>query len=408
MVTKSINRFIRIISFFIVLSSCSSSPELVQVRLEFDNLSKQWIYLCQWNGNQNVVIDSVRANSRGKAKLEFRTHTADMFAITANKNDFPIVIVANPGDRIKIMGDFRNFTVVGSKESANVKLIQEKFNGYRVALESLRCQLPDSVNTPTTDSIARVINLKIDSLKAEFSNFGKSYVSSNLFSLSSVLVLTASVGDMDVLPYSENRPLYIKVDSCLNSIYSDKPIVKSFRNYIYSKEKYYSIDRNTVNIKVGDVMPPVSFTMVDGKTVNIPGVWAKLILVDFWASWCETCQNQPYLYKDINKEFSKKGLLIIQVAADFNADSLLAISTRDSLNWMHVAENDAYGSTLFKLLGVSKLPANFLVDRWGRVVATNIYGDSLVSKLNSILDVKVLKPRVKVDSSAIKALTPVQ
>ena len=92
------NRFIHIISFLLALSSCSSSPELVQVRLKLDDLSKQWVYLCQWDGNQNAILDSVRTNSRGKAKLEFRTHTADLYAITVDKKEFPIVIVANPGE----------------------------------------------------------------------------------------------------------------------------------------------------------------------------------------------------------------------------------------------------------------------------------------------------------------------
>lgn len=402
------NSFIHIISFLLalVLSSCSSSPELVQVRLKLDDLSKQWVYLCQWNGNENAVVDSVRTNSRGNAKFEFRTLTADLFAITADKKEFPILIVANPGDRIVIDGNFRNYTIVGSKESAEVKAMQDKLNNFRDSMKGLKSQLPDSVNTPANDSIARLINLKIDSLKSEYSNLGISYVSSNFFSLSSILVLTAKVGEMDVLPYADNRLLYIKVDSCLNRVYSDKPIVKSFRNYIYSKEKFYSIDRSAVNLNAGDYIPPVNFNLVDGRTVSVPGLWAKLIIIDFWANWCGTCKNQPYNFKPINNEFAKKGLQIIQVAADFNPDSLHAITIRDSLSWMHMAEENPYHSQLFKSLGVIKLPTNFLIDRWGRIVATNIYGDSLTSTLHSFLDVKVVKPRVVVDST--KAVTSVQ
>ncbi len=402
------NRFLYILLSLIVLvlSSCSTSPELVQVRLKLDDLSRQWVYLCQWNGNENAVVDSVRTNSRGKAKFEFRTLTADLFAITADKKEFPILIVANPGDRIVINGNFGNFTIVGSKESAEVKAMQDRLNNFRDAIEGFKFQLPDSVNTPVNDSIARLINLQIDSLKSEYSNFGKSYVSSNLFSLSSILVLTAKVGEMDVLPYADNRLLFIKVDSCLNRVYGDKPIVKSFRNYIYSKEKFYSIDRSAVNLNAGDYIPPVNFNLVDGGTVSIPGLWAKLILIDFWANWCDNCKNQLYNFKPINNEFAKKGLQIIQVAADFNPDSLHAITVRDSLSWMHMAEENPYHSQLFKSLGVIKLPTNFLIDRWGRIVATNIYGDSLISTLHSFLDVKVVKPRVIVDST--KTVTPVQ
>lgn len=395
--------------FFLLLFllSCSSSPELVQVRLNLNDLSKQWVFLYRWDGSQNVALDSVKVNSRGKALLKFRTHSPDLFAITVDKKDFSVVIVASPGDRITLSGSYDNYSVVGSKESAELNSFQNKLTDFSVQLNRLKQQLPDSINSSANDSIAKQINLRIDSLKNGLANISASYVRSNLFSLSSILVLTANIGETEVLPYTNNRALFIKVDSCLNSVYADKPIVKSFRKFIYSKETFYSIERGAVDFKPGDYIPPVSFNLVDGRTVNIPGLWARLILIDFWANWCDNCKNQPYSFKPINIEFAKKGLQIIQVAADFNPDSLHAITVRDSLNWMHMAEENPYNSQLFKSLGVIKLPTNFLIDRWGRIVATNIYGDSLTSTLHSFLDVKVVKPKVVVDSSAIKA-TPVQ
>lgn len=399
-------RLLHIFSFLLVLSSCSSSPELVKISLELEDISRQWVYLCHWNGNRNIVVDSAKTSSRGKAKLQLQTSSADLYAITVDKKEFPIIIVANPGDRITLSGRSNSYSVVGSKESAELKSFQNKLNDYRVQLSRLRHQLPDSINSSTSDSIAKRINLKIDSLKNELTSASNSYVRNNFFALSSILVLTARIGQDEVLPYAKNRALFIKVDSCLNSVYADKPVVKSFRNHIYSKEKFFSIERGAVDFKPGDYIPPVSFNLVDGRTVSIPGLWAKLILIDFWANWCGTCKDQPYNFKPINNEFAKKGLQIIQVAADFNPDSLHAITIRDSLSWMHMAEENPYHSQLFKSLGVIKLPANFLIDRWGRIVATNIYGDSLTSTLHSFLDVKVVKPRVVVDST--KAVTPVQ
>jgi len=402
------NRFLDIYLFFIVLvlSSCSSSPELVQIRLKLDDSSRQWVYLCHWDGNQNIVVDSARTSSRGKAKLQLHTNSADLYAITVDKMEFPIVLVANPGDRIAISGSINNYSVIGSKESAEVNSFQNKLKDCEAQLSRLRQQLPDSINSSASDSIGRRINLKVDSLKNELANVSASYVRSNLFALSSILVLTANIDETEVLPYASNRALFIKVDSCLNSVYADKPVVKSFRNYIYSREKFFSIEKGSVDFKPGDYIPPVSFNLVDGRTVSIPGLWAKLILIDFWANWCGNCKNQLHNFKPINNEFAKKGLQIIQVSADFNPDSLHAITVRDSLSWMHMAEENPYHSQLFKSLGVIKVPANFLIDRWGRIIATNIYGDSLTSTLHSFLDVKVVKPRVVVDST--KAVTTVQ
>lgn len=380
--------------------SCSSSPNLVRIKVQLNDISQQWLYLCQWNGARNIVVDSVMTNSRGKAKFKYIAQSPEVIAFTKDKTVFPIALFVKPGENIEVTGSLNNYTITGSKESAEVKILEDKLNLVIGDIDKLKYQLPDSINSPSADSIARIINSKIDSLYTDVQNQGETYIKSNLFSLSSVFVMSSKLdAKNDLFPYATYRDLYMKLDSCLSLVYPDKPVVKSFKEYIYSKEKLYTIERNAVSIKDGSAIMPVNFTLVDGRTVTIPGLWAKLILIDFWADWCGECKNRLYDYKQINKDFSKKGLVIIQIAADFNADSLNKIVTRDSLNWLHVAEIDPYNSTVFKSLGVVKLPANFLVDRWGRVVATNVYGDSLVAKLTSILDVKPSRNKVVADST---------
>lgn len=392
------------ISFLFAFTFCSPSPEIVEVKVKLTDSKKCWIYLCRWDGDQNVVVDSALTGRKGNATLRFITPTPEVLSVSVDKKEFPIALVVSPGERISLQGTLCNYTLTGSRESALIKRAQDYFNAYNANYHSLLMQMPDSLNTPATDSVAKVITGKIDTLNRQMHDFGMSHVISNYFSLTSILVLTAqnSNNGTDLFPYKNFRELYIKTDSCLNSAYPEKTIVKSFRKYIYSKEQLYSIERTAVDYKVGDVIPPVTFSLIDGRTINVPGLWAKLILVDFWAGWCNQCKHQPYSYKKINGDFAKKGLCIVQVAADFNADSLLAISQRDSLGWMHVADTDPYNSRLFKTFGVVKLPSNFLVDRWGRVIAVNIYGDSLVSKLHSILDVAVVKPKPAVDPLAVK------
>lgn len=396
--------FLLSILFLFAFTFCSPSPEIVEIDVKLVDAKKCWIYLCRWDGAQNVVLDSAETNRKGRTTLRFLTSTPEALSITADKSEFPIALVVSPGERVNIRGSLRSYTVTGSRESALIKGAQDYFDAYNFDYQSLQRQMPDSLNIPANDSIAGVLISKIDTLNRRIHDFGVSYVTGNYFSLTSIFVLTAQNTNTgaDIFPYKDYRDLYIKTDSCLNSAYPEKPIVKSFRNYIYSKQQLYSIERTAVDYKVGDIIPPVIFSLIDGRTINIPGLWAKLILVDFWAGWCNQCKSQPYSYKRINSEFAKKGLCIVQVAADFNADSLLAISQRDSLGWMHVADSDPYNSKLFKTFGVVKLPSNYLVDRWGRVIAIDIYGDSLVSKLHSILDVKVVKPRPASDSLALR------
>ncbi|MGE0078620.1 MAG: TlpA family protein disulfide reductase [Bacteroidales bacterium] len=382
--------------------SCSSSPELVKVNVRLDDARNTWIYLCRWDGERNVVVDSSESNSKGLAKLRFFTSNSDVLAITTDKVLFPIVLIVKSGEVVEIRGSLANYSIVGSRESAVLKGVQDKLNLYHSELKYLQSQLPDSIKTLAEDSISKSINFRVDSLNREVRNYGISHMRSNYFSFTSIFVLMAYADSVNELfPYSEYSKEYIKTDSCLSMVYKGKPIVESFRNYIYSKEKLYSLERNAVRLEVGNTIPSLSFNLIDGRTVNIPGIWAQLILIDFWSDWCSVCKKQPYMYKQLYRDFAKKGFVIVQVAADYSEDSLKSIITRDTLDWMHVTETDPYNSTIFNSLGVVKLPSNFLVDRRGRIIATNIYGDSLVNKLRSVLDRPIrLKPVV--DSSATR------
>lgn len=377
-----------LIAFALVgIVSCSSSPNIVEIKVHMNDAKHKWLFLYMWDGFKNSAIDSVEANSKGKATFKFTTSTPEVLAISTDKITFPILLAVKPAERISISGSLIDHRIVGSKESASIKQVQDKLDEYTAELNRLKNSLPDSITSFSTDSLVNDINVRIGFLNNEAREFGLTYIKSNLFSLSTLFVITARFdAENELFPYNQYRNYYLKLDSCLRKVYPDKPILKSFQDYIYSKEKFYSVDRNAVNIQVGSVIPPVSFTLVDGRTVNIPGVWAKLILVDFWADWCSQCHGQPLKLKQIYKDYEKKGLVIIQVAADFNSDSLLSITTRDSLNWINMAEVDPYNSALFRSLGIVNLPTNFLVDRWGRVIAKNVYGDSLSYKLTEILD----------------------
>lgn len=382
--------------------SCSSSPDLVHLKVQLDNTEGRLLYLCRWNGSKSVAIDSSEVDSRGKANFEFLTRTSDIVALSVDKVNFPIVLVVQPGEKIEVLGNGTSYSITGSRESADVLLFQKKLSVCIAELNRLQFQYLDDTTAFARDSAKMSINIIRDSLIENIRNAGLNCVKGNTFLLSSILVLSARLNsNQELFPYDIYRHYFVKVDSCLSLVYPDNSFVKSFRSYVSGQEKLLQIDRNVAKPTVGNVIPPVSFNLADGRTVDIPGLRARLILIDFWADWCAECYGQPLKLKQVNRQFAKKGLVIVQVAAGYNPDSLQALSLRDSLDWLHVAEPDPYNSQVFRLMGVTKLPSNVLIDRWGRIIATNIYGDSLQATLHDILE-KTVRVKPALDSSGVE------
>lgn len=142
------------------------------------------------------------------------------------------------------------------------------------------------------------------------------------------------------------------------------------------------------SVKEGDIAPDMEFVCEDSTVLRLSDLRGKMVLVDFWAAWCKPCRREnPTLvaayhkYKDAR--FSNaEGFEIFSVSLDM-ADSLWrsAIAT-DSLVWpYHISDLKGWRSDYALLYGVRSIPANFLLDGEGRVVAINLRGDKLDTAL---------------------------
>jgi thiol-disulfide isomerase/thioredoxin len=126
---------------------------------------------------------------------------------------------------------------------------------------------------------------------------------------------------------------------------------------------------------------------VNGVPVKLSSFRGKYVLIDFWASWCGPCrQENPNVVRVYNK-YKEKNFTIIGVSLDKQsgrADWLAAIKN-DGLNWTQVSDLKFWSNQAAALYYVSSIPANFLVDPNGKIVAKNLRGDDLESKLKEVL-----------------------
>ncbi|WP_461643521.1 peroxiredoxin family protein [Labilibaculum euxinus] len=110
----------------------------------------------------------------------------------------------------------------------------------------------------------------------------------------------------------------------------------------------------------------------------------KYVLVDFWASWCKPCRAEnPNLIKAY-KEFKSKNFEIISISLDQNKDSWIRAVKKDSLSWLNLLDKTNSESTVANMYGVITVPSNFLIDPDGKIVAKDLKGEKLQTKLSEI------------------------
>lgn len=141
-------------------------------------------------------------------------------------------------------------------------------------------------------------------------------------------------------------------------------------------------------VQIGDLAPDFSAKTPDGKTLALNDIKGKVTIIDFWASWCGPCRREnPYVVKTYN-EYHDKGLEIISVSLDKNGqkDRWIKAIQDDNMMWNHLSNLQSWQDPIAKRYGVRSIPATFILDETGKVIAKNLRGKALKNKIAQLLD----------------------
>lgn len=138
----------------------------------------------------------------------------------------------------------------------------------------------------------------------------------------------------------------------------------------------------------------ISGKMVDGKEFNIESLKGKVVLVDFWATWCGPCRGEfPNMLEQYSL-YHDKGFEIVGISLDEDREALESFLTEEKLPWMQLHQNDGtgWGNENAARYGISAIPACFLVDQTGKVVSLECRGPELPKMLEKLLGPADKKP----------------
>jgi thiol-disulfide isomerase/thioredoxin len=152
-------------------------------------------------------------------------------------------------------------------------------------------------------------------------------------------------------------------------------------------------DKNpTIGINIGNKAPDLKYLNPDGKEISLYSIKNKLVLIDFWASWCGPCRKENPAVVKAYKEYKDKkfkggkGFTIFSVSLDQNKDGWVKAIADDKLEWeFHVSDLGGWKSMPAQTYGVNSIPANFLIDKNGIILAKTLRGPALEAKLKELL-----------------------
>jgi len=335
--------------------------------------------------NNLVSVDTVKIE-KGKFKFEGKVLEPSLhfIVIDSTENQIPFILeegkitVAVNKDTIYksiVGGTYSNDQLVAySKETAKV---QEKVQKFQETNREKIQQAQMAADTVTMNALMKEYKTYQD----QFKDISLKHVEENPKSFISLFFIKQFLGDPS-FDVARATKMYENLDPALKKTREGKSIKKNLDSLKTAEKKN---DTSAAAVEIGTVAPDFSAKSPEGKDISLKSSLGKLTLIDFWASWCGPCRKENPNVVALYKEFHAKGLNIVGISLDEKADKWKDAIAKDQLTWIHISNLKGWEDPIAKRYFVDGIPATFLLDEQGVVIARDLRGDELRAKVASIL-----------------------
>jgi thiol-disulfide isomerase/thioredoxin len=376
---------------FIVLFSAGCKNNFVRISGTIVNpLSGTYIYLDELKSNELKPVDSVKLTSDGAFNFKREIKQPSFYLLKRNENNF-LTMLIEPGEKItlKANSDSLNYpiTLKGSKGTEMMAEYNKTLQSTIKKLSGLSDIYKQNADKPELPKVIESLDSLAQMYLSEINSYTKKYIDENLNSLVSLVALYQQVApSVYVLNPAKDMKYFEKVDSSMFSLYPDYEPVISLHDQV--KELAAKMKGETgvsPASAAGSLAPEISLPTPAGDTVKLSSTRGSVVLLDFWASWCGPCRKENPNLLDVYNIYHKKGFQIYQVSLDKTKEAWMKGIQDDHLEkWIHVSDVQYWNSVVVPLYKIESIPNNYLLDKEGRIIASNLRGPQLQAKLAEI------------------------
>ena len=379
------------IYLFIALVSVSCKHNSVKISGTITNpVNGEYIILDELKSNQLKAIDSVKIAADGSFKFSKEITQPSFYLLKTNNNNF-LTMLVEPGEKItmKVQNDSMSLpiSIQGSKGTELMVEYNKTLRNTIKKLTGLNKIYEQNVDKPELPKVIESLDSLANVYLGEINLFTKKYIDENITSLVSLVALYQQVApSVYVLNPTKDLSYFVKVDSSMFSLYPDYEPVATLHEQVKELSGKMNGETNPAPASAsGALAPDISLPTPAGDTVKLSSTRGTVVLLDFWASWCAPCRKENPNLVNVYSIYHKKGFQIYQVSLDKTKDSWEKGIQEDHLDkWIHVSDVKYWNSIVVPLYKVESIPCNFLLDKEGHIIASNLRGEQLQKKLAEI------------------------
>ncbi len=350
-----------------------------ELKGQFSNTSNETIYLEKLATQQSEVLDSAVLDDDGKFEFTGIKPQIGFYRIRHNQQNFAMLVLDST-DKVKVTGDFsdlgNSYKVEGSKETSLFLKYNEIARHRDIQLDSIN-NLAQAMLEPY-----KMDQAKVDSMSAKFEEPYTRIVENTNKALADKIMdntdMYASIMAIQALEPDKYPEVYKALDKGLSDKFPKDKNVQMFHEVV----------SRVLSTAIGQPAPDIRMTSPDGKELALSDYRGKVVLIDFWASWCGPCRREMPNVVAAYDRFKNKGFEIFGVSLDKEKGRWVEAIQSDKITWPQVSDLKAWQSDAARLYNVQSIPYTVLVDREGLILAKNLRGAELEEKIAQVLSEK--------------------
>lgn len=351
------------------LSACSESEKGFLIEGTFTELgSIQTVAL--YEGDRK--LDSAFVNEKGQFRLSRTASQPRLFTLVAGRHHYPVIL--QNGDKLGIQADLTNadgdYEITGSE-------LSEKLRGF-AAIQREKVRYEDQMNEDFAALSSKLDPQALMALREEFILRYQTYMNDyteqtvqfaeendNLAGFYAMTTLEPEFAENELITYADR----------IEGQYDDNAVVRQFMENVAVFKR----------LAVGQPAPDFESLTANNRTVKLSDFKGQYTLLDFWASWCVPCREEnPNIVAQYNR-YKDAGFTVFGVSLDGNPGSWLRAIEEDGLTWTNVSDLQAWKSEVVELYSIKAIPASYLLDPDGIILAKNLRGEQLEEFLKKTL-----------------------
>lgn len=331
------------------------------------------LYLSEVKNNKVEPRDTITPNSKGEYSLDLKVEKDALYILRTNidrSNDIHVLVL--PKEKITLdlekMSAQPFIRISSTKGSKNMEAYMQFNHALSANLDALTAIDNEYVLPATTEQRKMELGNQYQNLMLQQNLTIRKIIEQNSSCLISAFLVTYFEQDFNT--YAD---LYEKVYEGLKKDYSDNGFV------------VHLMQKLAASLKEGSLAPEIEMKDPEGKTRKLSDLRGNVVMIDFWASWCNPCRRENPNVVRLYHKYHSAGFEIYSVSLDKDKASWLRAIESDGLVWPnHVSDLRGWTSSGGATYGITSVPSTVLVDKQGRIIAKNLRGPDLERKLKEL------------------------